>query len=133
MSANGINPGLRQINQFKDGAELSRQLSQHEDFVREALGNVAQQAAPKLRPTQTKTAAYTAALDDLVVAAGTFSVTLPVAKPQNAGREVGVLVKSGTVTVTVVSGLVQGAATDALATVGLRRYVSDGVGWWRAP
>lgn len=110
-----------------------RALAQLDGAVSRSFANVEAQALPRLVPTNRKTAAYVAQLDDLVSAAGTFRVTLPVAAPINAGREVGVIVRSGTVTVATASGRVQGGATDVLATVGLRRYVSDGVGWWRAP
>lgn len=128
-----IQPNLRPISQFDGPDAATRRLSQFEGNVKQALDNIAKQAAPLLKPTNLKDSAYVAGLDELVPCAGTFQVTLPAATFNNAGRSVGVVVRSGTVTVVPVAGLVQGAASDALATVGMRLYVSDGVGWWRAP
>lgn len=126
----GIDPKLRRLNDF---AQAERALPQLEQNVADALARVAEQAQPHLTPTNLKTSAYVAGLDETVVARGTFIVTLPIAAAQNAGRCVAVELQSGTVTVVTASGQVQGAASDALSTAGLYCYVSDGVGWWRPP
>lgn len=129
-----IDPQFRELNQFHTDKpqELGRQLSQHEDFVAAALKNVADGAFPLFVPTQRKTAAYTAKLDEVVVANGTFTVTLPAPTAQNAGRMVAVLVESGTITVkTSNAALVQGAPSDTLPVAGLFLYESTGVAWWR--
>lgn len=126
----GIDPKLRTLSDFRD---LQRSLAQLEQNVADAMKRIAAQATPLLTPTNRKTSAYGASLDELVVAAGTFPVILPIATTQNAGRRVGVEVQSGTVTVSAASGQVQGGASDALSTVGRYEYESDGVGWWRAP
>lgn len=124
-----LDPRLRRLRQFDDA---TRAVADLEANVGDAFDRVADQVMPKLTPTNLKTAAYAASLDELVVANGTFPVSLPVATATNAGHQIGVLVKGGTVTVTSQSG-VQGGASDALATVGLRRYESTGTDWWRAP
>jgi len=122
---------FREVGSFEAESPLDRQLTQLEENASRAFASVALQARSKLKPTETKTEAYTAKLGELVVTSGTLTVTLPVATPQNAGEVVGVLRQSGTVTVMAASGLVQGAATDSLGTSGLYRYESTGVGWWR--
>lgn len=126
----GIDPRMKVLSDFSDA---QRAIPQLEDNVEAAFARVATQASPKLVPTNKKTSAYTAELDDLVVAAGTFNITMPVASAQNAGRRIAIEVQSGTVTVVPTTGQVQGAASDALSTVGRYDYESDGVGWWRAP
>ncbi len=128
-----IQPNLRKLANYDGSVDLGRRLGQLEDNVKQAFDNVAKQAAPLLQATNLKDSAYVAAVDELVPCAGTFQLTLPAATFDNAGRSVAVVVRSGTITVVPITGLVQGAASDALATVGLRLYVSDGVGWWRAP
>jgi hypothetical protein len=131
-----VKPGnLRRISQFQqDGSDQQRQLSQLEGNVTDAIAEVVVNVAFRLRPTSVKTANYQAQLNDLVICDGTFGVLLPTASKMNAGRAVAVLRKSGTVTVSCATSQVQGAASDALATTGLRVYISDGVGgWWRAP
>ena len=63
-----------------------------------------------------------------------MTVILPTANQQNRGRPLAVLRAAGTVVVTAVSSIVQGAASESLATTGLYIYYSDGIGgWWRAP
>lgn len=127
---------LRTINTFRtdDPDELDRQLGQFEQNVDDAIRGVANVSPSLLRPTNLKRAAYTAAVDELVLCSGTFAVKLPVGSVQNIGRQVGVLVTTaGTITVSSAKGNVQNGASDALATVGLRVYVSDGTNWWRAP
>jgi len=126
-----IDPKFKTLGSFDDGDTLSRQLVQQENNIDVAFKNTAGSALPKLLPTQTKTAAYNAALDELINAAGTFTVKLPIALPQNAGRVVGIVLTTGTVTVMTASTLVQGAATDVLTAAGAYLYTSDGVGWWR--
>lgn len=62
-----------------------------------------------------------------------LTLALPEARSVNRGAFVWVSVEgsSGTVTLVAVSGLVQGASSVALTTVGLYCLVSDGVaGWW---
>lgn len=113
------------------GDDIARQAVQFEANVSKSLTNIANQAQPKLAPTNLKTAAYTALLDELVVCNGTFNLMLPVATPSNQGREIGVIVRAGTVTVITASGLVQGAASDALAGPIKSTYVSTGTDWWR--
>lgn len=130
MSIDGTLRPLKQYDTSGDG--LKRGVGQLEANVAAAISRIATQALPKLEPTDLQTRAYVAKLDDLVVTNGTFPVSLPVATATNAGRQIGVLVKGGTVTVTSQSG-VQGGASDVLATVGLRRYESTGVDWWRSP
>ena len=126
---------LKLISAFdtSDPTNLERQLSQAEANTDEAIKSLSSAAMPLLSATDVKTAAYTAKVEELVVCEGTFVLTLPIATKKNVTRYCGVLVRSGTVTVSCVSGNVQGAAADALATNGLRLYVSDGSGWWRAP
>lgn len=117
---------------MRGGGDIERKTVEFEDNVKKSFANVAGQALPKLAPTNLKTAAYTAMLDELVVCNGTFNVTLPVASSKNGGRQVGVIVRAGTITVITASGLVQGAASDALGTAGMYAYTSDGIaGWWR--
>lgn len=122
-----IDPRFRQVRQFDDATRAVRDL---EDNAGDALQRIADQALPKLTPTNIKIAAYVAGLDELVMTNGTLAVTLPVATAANNGRVVGVVVQSGTVTVTSQSA-VQGATSDALATAGLYLYVSTGSTWWR--
>lgn len=130
----GIDPQFRPLSQFDTtGDGLKRGVSQLEQNVRNSIDRIAVQALPKLTATEKKTAAYTAVLDDLVVVAGTFPVTFPVASAQNAGRRIGVEVQSGAATVVPTTGLIQGATSDVLSTAGRYEYESDGVGWWRAP
>lgn len=128
-------PSFREHQNFSvQAAELSRQVGDLEDNVRDALNQTADGALGLLVPTNLKTSAYAAMIGELVVASGTFLVTLPVASPQNAGAIVGVIVTdAGTISVASASGLVQGVATDALSTTGLFLYESNGVGWWRSP
>lgn len=128
-------PSFREHQNFSvQPAELSRQVGDLEDNVRDALNQAADGALGLLVPTNLKTAAYSAMLGELVVASGTFLVTLPVASPQNAGAVVGIVVTTaGTISVASASGLVQGVATDALSATGLFLYESNGVGWWRSP
>ncbi len=124
---------MKQLSQFDTtGDGLKRGVSQLEANAKDAFAQTAQQVLGKLSPTNLKTAAYSALLGDMVLASGTFAVTLPVATPQSAGEIVGVVVKSGTITVTSQSK-VQGAASDVLTLAGEYLYVSTGVDWWRAP
>lgn len=129
-----IDPKFKIISNFEtaDADRLGRQLPTLEDNINNALSSVAGQALPRFTPTNLKTAAYVAKLDELVVCAGTFGVTLPVASALNAGRHIAVAVKSGTVTVSVQnapSGKVNDAATYTCAADALFDFVSDGVGW----
>jgi hypothetical protein len=126
---------FRQVQNYRpeDPNSLQRQLSALESAVADAFGDVNITAAYRFVPTSLKHGDWRAQLQDMVLCAGTFHVTLPTATKMNAGRSVAVLVKSGTITVTSVTSEVQGAATDVLGTNGLRVYVSDGGDWWRAP
>src|SRR6266516_581320 len=129
-----IAPNLKRLSQFDTtGDGLKRGVSQLEDNVAAALGRIAQQATPLASPTSLHTADVTALLDQVVVASGTFAVTLPVATSVNAGRRISDELEAGTVTVKPTTGLVQGAATDVRTTAGRYEYMSDGVGWWRPP
>lgn len=123
-----IDPKFRELHEY-GGEDGARRVGQLEDNVKAALANIAQQALPLFSPTNLKTSAYTAKLDEHVPCAGTFPVTLPVASSVNQGRHVGVEVKGGTVTVGPATGLVNGAATVSCATVGFYDFVSNGVGW----
>src|SRR5678815_1823192 len=118
-----LDPQFREVGSFDAADPLGRQIGQLEENASRAFATVGERSLAKLRPTETKTAAYTASLGDLVVTSGTLTVTLPVATPKNAGEEVGVLRQSGTITVMAPTGLVQGAATDSLGTSGVYRYV----------
>lgn len=128
-----IDPKFRTVTSYDtdDQDRLARELSQLEDNIAAAMDRIATTALPKLAPTQLKTSAYAAKLDDLVIASGTFGVVLPVATNQNNGRVVGIVVKSGAITVTSLSKI-QNATSDALSAAGLYLYVSTGVDWWRA-
>lgn len=126
----GINPGFRTVVNGTE-KDLLRQVTSFEGNVADALDQISQQAQPRLVPTNLKTTTYTAQEEDLIPAQGTFTITLPVANSQNAGRFIGIVVRSGTITVNALSGQVQGGATDTLSSVGFFLYISDGVGWWR--
>lgn len=126
----GISTGFRTVVNGND-KDITREVIQFEANVAAALKQVEVQAWPKLAPTNLKTADYTAQEDDLVPCAGTFKLTLPVASAQNAGRSIGVIIRSGTVTVLPTSGLVQGGTSDLLGVVGFHIYISDGIGWYR--
>ncbi len=129
---------LRTVGNFtaKDPTQLERQLSQLEQNVDDALRSTVVAFVPVPQPTNTKTAAYVAALDEMVrvnTAAGSVTIVLPVATPQNAGRGIAVarLSAANTLTVAPVSGTVNGAASLALtAAVRLFFLLSDGAGWW---
>lgn len=106
-----------------------------EDNVRRVFNDISRLAMGKLKPTSLKVSTYAAAIGDLVIANGTFSVTLPAAKALNNGEVVGIVVQAGVVTAKSISNVqgVSGATGDALATAGLYLYESTGVDWWRAP
>lgn len=116
--------------------ELSRQLSQLEQNVDDAVKSVQRGTQPVFQPTNRKTATYTAAVGELVrvdTSASDVSVVLPVATPQNAGLTIAVARMSAANALTVgsASGLVNGTASLTLtAAVRLFLLVSDGVGWW---
>lgn len=124
---------FRKVSQFQQDQDMQRELSQLESDVQDAITEITDSMVARFRVVSLQTAMYQARLYDYVPCAGTFTVLLPTANKQNAGRPVAVLRKSGTVTVTAVTSQVQGGAADALATTGLRIYVSDGQDWWRAP
>jgi len=127
---------LRTVGSFDTGSpdKLERQLVEFQQAVDDTVRGLLGKSPKLLVPTNLKTAAYTAQLGELVVCKGTFTLTLPVANTATAGRQCGVLVTAaGTITVKAVTGNVQNAATDALATVGLRIYTSVGGSWWRSP
>lgn len=126
-----IVPSFSKIKDFT--GDIARKTNELEKAVGTSFDNVASQGQPKLVPTNLKTAAYVASLDDLVVCSGSFSLTLPTANATNAGREVGLVIKSGTITVSSPGCLVQGGDTDAPSVLGRYIYRSDGVGWWRPP
>src|SRR5262249_59440838 len=108
-------------------------VSHIEQNVAGALAGIAQQAGPLPSPTNAKTTDYVAVLDDVVVVKASAKIRLPVAQASNQGRSVHIEVQAGTATVIPTTGLVQGTTSDALSTPGRYEYVSDGVGWWRAP
>lgn len=128
-----LDPKFRTIGSFDADKpeQLGRQIQALEDNVSAALGRSAAQALAKLSPTNRKTAAYVAALGELVIAAGTFTVTLPVSSSKNQGELVGVVVESGTITAITPGGTVQGGTSDSLPASGLFLYESTGTGWWR--
>lgn len=127
-----IEPKFRTVTSFDGPDGLSRGVVQLEENIGRSFDQIVSDALPMLVPTNLKTAAYTAKLDDLVSCNGTFRVTLPVATNKNQGRVVGIIVRAGTVSVGAASGLTQGVAIDSLPVAGLFLYESDGVGWWRA-
>ena len=129
---------LRFVGTFntKEPTELSRQLTQLEQNVDDAIRSTAKATLPVFTPTNRKTTTYTAAVGELVrvdTSAANVSIVLPVATPQNAGQSILVarMSSSNTLTVGSVSGLVNATASLALtAAVRLFVLVSDGVGWW---
>lgn len=133
LVAVSVEPKFRTLRQFDGDDALARRVSHLEDNIERAFMMTAKTAAPLGTATNRKTADYVAKIDELVTCAGTFTLGLPAASAENAGRSVTAIVESGTVTVRAVSGNVQGGSSDALATIGLRRYVSNGTDWWRAP
>lgn len=120
-----------EVGSFDAESPLDRQIQQLEANTSQAFDTVALAALGRLSPTATKTASYATKLGELVVTSGSLTVTLPVSTSRNAGEEIAILRQSGTITVLAASGLVQGAASDSLATTGLFRYTSTGTGWWR--
>ncbi len=127
---------LRLISSFEAEPELERQLCQLETNADDAIRSLAGAALPVLSPTNLKTAAYTAAIDELVgvdTSAASVVITLPKAVPQNAGHVVAIARKSAsnTLTVRLIEGTVNGAATLAL-TAAVRLFIlcSDGAAWW---
>lgn len=127
----GINPSFQRKQDYS--GDIARKANELEKAVSDSFAKVAEQGQPKLSPTNLKTAAYTATLDDLVVCSGSFPVYIPTANAANAGREVGLVIKSGTITVSSPGCLVQGGNSDSPSILGRYIYRSDGVGWWRPP
>lgn len=127
-------PQMRKVRQFQNDDDLQRELSQFEQDASDAFDGVGQQMYFRFKATSLKTADCQAKLYDTVRCLGTFKVLLPTATKQNDGRAVAVLVEgAGTITVLSVGSNVQGAASEALATTGMRIYHSNGEDWWRAP
>jgi hypothetical protein len=126
-----VDPRMREVGNFDADAPLDRQLAQLESNAVNAFEAVKRQASPLLKPTSTQVADYNAKLDELVVTGATMKVRLPAPAAANAGRRVGVLLTTGTVTSSTVDGQVQGASSDALTVPGFYEYVSVGTGWWR--
>lgn len=126
-----VDAKFRTVGSFDADPALARQIQELEDNTADAFDVVRSQAQPRLNPTQAKTSAYTADLDELVRVTGTFTLRFPVASAINAGRMIGVVVKSATVTVVCASGQVQGSTSDSLTVNGWYLYISDGTGWWR--
>jgi hypothetical protein len=86
---------------------------------------------PTLRAVTSTTAAYTAtSSDDIILANGTFTVTLPTAVG-NSGLDLTVKnVGSGTITVAAAgSETIDGSGTVSLAAVAAVTVVSDGTNW----
>ena len=134
-----IIPTLRQLDQFKttDIDELARQLSHFEDNVAEAFREAAHIFTPRLAVTNKKTANYVLKPGEAAVAdssAASVTMTLPIARAGNEGTWCAIvrISASNTVTVNVVSGLVDGVASETLpATTRVYLYLSTGEAWWR--
>lgn len=127
----GIEVKLRTVGSFEADGQLGRQLVDLEDNVNAGLRALAQAAWAKLRPTNTKTADYPAALGELVMTDGDIRVMLPVSTSKNAGECVGVVVEVDHIVTTFsAQSDAQGGDEDQVPE-GAWLYISTGAGWWR--
>lgn len=128
-----IQTNFRKQSQFLPDDGLKRGVSAFEDETSKAFSRVADQAFPKLIPTDVKTSDYAAQLDDLVLVdsstGGTIKISLPVATPDNRGRGIGIVRLSSAGIIILLSQTdIDGAGTSLIMplTVGLYMYLSEG-------
>jgi len=79
---------------------------------------------------KTKTLAYTmTGDDDVVLASGTITITLPSVTAKKKRYEI-VNIGTGLVTIAVVSGTIDNETTQTLQPLDSITVVSDGTNWW---